>query len=63
MCQCHRQIRLEIPNEMHDQMRKLCRKKKLTLTDIIVAGVEMWLAAENKQPSCPDAPKATKLGV
>ena len=63
-CQCHREIRTQFPAELHEEMRKACRTKKLTLTEILIAGVELWLEQteqDDRQPVIPHTAHAQKV--
>ncbi len=45
MCNCHRQVRIEIPVEIHEEMRTVGRQKRMTLADIVVAAVREWFSS------------------
>lgn len=61
MCDCHRQIRIEIPVEIHEEMRAVGRQKRMTLTDIVVTAVREWFnsAKDARQLTIPGSDAAS----
>lgn len=51
MCTCHRQIRIELPTDLHELLRRQRRERGMTLTDIVVTACREWVRTELHDPT------------